>query len=74
MGFLGSNCVRCPFCVLGDNFRPMVPVPDGAHSCENCGHMVFPLDSMLQCVCAKCERLKKSRPLLREEKRSSVPF
>jgi hypothetical protein len=52
----------------------MIPISDGAHSCESCGHIVFAPGSTLECVCAKCEQLRRNRPLLRPEKRSSAQF
>jgi hypothetical protein len=39
--------VRCPYCVVDDNFRPMTVLPNGRLICKNCGHIVFPNDLLL---------------------------
>jgi len=33
-----SEIVRCPYCVQGLEFRPMVAHVDGRYICRNCGH------------------------------------
>lgn len=49
-----TKVVRCPYCVLGDEFRPMVAHPDGSFVCTKCGHVVRPDDLTRICPCRKC--------------------
>ena len=45
---------RCPYCVLGSEFRPMKVLPNGRQICEKCGHIVFPNDRAFKCPRPKC--------------------
>jgi len=53
--------IRCPYCVLGIQFRPMQAHLDGRFICETCGHLAVPMDSNFNCSCRKCVELKASR-------------
>jgi hypothetical protein len=43
-----EKVVRCPYCVLGDNFMEMVPHLDGRMICRKCGHVVKNMGRRLQ--------------------------
>lgn len=58
---MNQSPIRCPYCVLGLQFRPMVPHLDGRSICEKCGHLVRPEDANFTCSCYKCEQLNASR-------------
>jgi hypothetical protein len=58
---MAQTPIRCPYCVLGLQFRPMVPHLDGRSICEKCGHLVRPADATFKCSCYKCEQLNASR-------------
>jgi len=47
---------RCPYCVLGNDFRPMLQRP-AWYVCEQCGHTVIPGDPDFKCFCQKCGEL-----------------
>jgi hypothetical protein len=32
-----SDIIRCPYCVLGFEFRPMIAHVDGGYICNRCG-------------------------------------
>ena len=49
-----GKTVRCPYCVLGDAFRPMVAHVDGRHICSRCGHTTRPGDTTYECHCPRC--------------------
>lgn len=49
--------VRCPYCVLGDNLRPMLPKAEGLFVCQRCGHIKQPADPDFRCFCQKCVEL-----------------
>jgi hypothetical protein len=49
--------VRCPYCVEGNGFRPMVEISDNRHVCKTCGHIVSLSESSFVCGCVKCLQL-----------------
>lgn len=72
--------VRCPFCALGQEFRPMVKHPDGRYICTKCSHTSRPGDVHHACPCAKCflmyERLAAAgelKPPSRAASRQELP-
>lgn len=56
-----ETVVRCPYCVLGNEFRLMIALVDGTFVCGKCGHMTIPGDEKFVCHCAKCRALSQSR-------------
>jgi hypothetical protein len=50
--------VRCPYCVLGDEFRSMVVYPDGRFICAKCGHLADPGDKNVKGSYWKCLALR----------------
>jgi hypothetical protein len=56
-----AQVVRCPYCVLGGQFRPLVPHLDGTFICENCGHVSLPDRRSFKCSCYRCQELHSSR-------------
>lgn len=50
--------IRCPYCVAGDEFRPMTAHRSGRYVCGKCGHLAIPDDNNFNCHCRKCEELK----------------
>ncbi len=54
--------VRCPYCVSGIEFRPMIAYEDGRFVCRECGHTARPGDPDYRCSCRKCiERCRHGR-------------
>jgi hypothetical protein len=51
--------VRCPYCVLDTEFRPMVSHVDGTFICNRCGHTTRPGDKYFRCSCSKCIELQR---------------
>ena len=49
-----ADTVRCPYCALGFEFRPMVAHLDGRYICDRCGHTARPDDRKYQCRCPRC--------------------
>jgi len=49
--------VRCPYCVLGNDFRPRLPRPQGWFICPKCGHTRMPDNPDFKCICQKCGKL-----------------
>ena len=56
-----QKVVRCPYCVLGVQLRPMAPRLDGRFVCEKCGHVSFPEGTNFTCSCYRCGELHSSR-------------
>jgi ribosomal protein S27AE len=56
-----QNVVRCPYCVLGVQFRPMAPHLDGRFVCEKCGHVALADGTSFACDCYRCIELNASR-------------
>ncbi len=56
--------VRCPYCVSGIEFHPMVPHLDGRHICNRCGHTAHLNDAEYECRCANCDKLVQARDLI----------
>ena len=54
MNATSAKTVRCPYCVLGEDFRPMIRHVDGRHICNKCGHLARPDDYNFKCPCPKC--------------------
>ena len=46
--------VRCPYCVEGGCFRPMLQPSKGWFFCLGCGHTTRPADPHAKCSCARC--------------------
>jgi len=55
-----EQIVRCPYCILGDDFRPMLPKPGGWFICQKCGHTAQPGDPDFKCFCQKCGGLVRA--------------
>lgn len=57
---MAEQIVRCPYCVLGNDFCPMLPKPDGWFICLECGHTAMPIDPAFRCFCKKCGELNRA--------------
>jgi predicted RNA-binding Zn-ribbon protein involved in translation (DUF1610 family) len=52
-----SPIVRCPYCVLGNEFRPMVR--SRKFICVSCGHSMLPGGPTSRCGCPKCQEMNQ---------------
>ena len=52
-----ENVMRCPYCVSGHEFRPMIAHVDGRFICNKCGHVGRPGDMDYRCNCPNCQKL-----------------
>ena len=57
---MADQIVRCPYCVLGDDFRPMLPRSGGWFVCLNCIHIAAPEKPEFNCFCQKCGELNRA--------------
>ena len=55
-----SKIVRCPYCVLGSEFRPMIRHLDGRYICDKCGHTACPKNPAYGCQCETCLKYRIS--------------
>jgi phage FluMu protein Com len=66
---MSQAITRCPYCVLGGDFRPMSARSGKSFVCASCGHVSFPQDPHLRCSCPRClamnrlaSRIGRDRP------------
>ena len=55
-----SEIVRCPYCVQGGCFRPMLLRPTGWYLCLGCGHSTVPNDPYARCACERCQAMNQA--------------
>jgi hypothetical protein len=46
--------IRCPHCLIGIEFRPMIAYKDGRFVCRDCAHTVHPGMPAYRCICRNC--------------------
>jgi len=57
---MSEEIVRCPYCVLDSEFRPMLHRPHREwFVCLSCGHMAAPADPYLKCPCQRCLEMSR---------------
>ncbi len=49
--------IRCPYCVVGNESRPMTAYKDGRFICRDCAHTVRPGVPEYKCTCRPCLRV-----------------
>jgi len=54
-----EEIVRCPYCVLENEFRPMLSRLEGWFICNKCGHSANPQKAYYKCSCRKREELHR---------------
>jgi hypothetical protein len=64
--------IRCPYCMAGIEFRPMIAYKDGRFVCRDCAHTVRPGMPEHRCTCRPCLRLAR-KPLLTDHRSRLVP-
>src|SRR5215470_5804335 len=52
--------LRCPYCVSGEDFRPLIATTDGRFYCVQCGHTASPHELTYVCSCAHCVRVSQA--------------
>jgi hypothetical protein len=56
---MSEEIVRCPYCVEGGEFRPMLQRSAQRYLCSACGHMSMPFDPRAKCSCNKCREMNE---------------
>jgi predicted RNA-binding Zn-ribbon protein involved in translation (DUF1610 family) len=72
---MSEEIVRCPYCVMDSEFRPMLRRSRKKwFVCVSCGHTATPDDPYLKCPCSRCREMKRIANRCRtvEELRRSV--
>ena len=54
--------IRCPYCLMGIGFRPMISYKDGRFVCRDRAHTVRPGVPEYRCSCRHCLRSRKATP------------
>ena len=57
---MAEQIVRCPYCVLGEGFRPMLSRAEYWFICQKCGHIAMPGKPGFKCFCQKCSKLSRA--------------
>jgi Zn finger protein HypA/HybF involved in hydrogenase expression len=57
---VADQVVCCPYCALGNEFRPMIQQSRGWFICLSCGHTAMPEDPRFRCFCKKCGELNRA--------------
>ena len=65
---MSQETVRCPYCVLGSDFRPMFRRSNKLFVCVGCGHLASPEDPHLRCTCQRCIRMNRVANRLSRER------
>jgi phage FluMu protein Com len=56
---MSEEIVRCPYCVLGNEFRPMVRRSTKWFICFSCGHLATASALYTNCACSKCQEMNR---------------
>jgi DNA-directed RNA polymerase subunit RPC12/RpoP len=56
---MSQEIIRCPYCVLGSEFQPMLRRPENTFACAKCGHSSSPGDAHLRCYCPRCREVSR---------------
>ncbi len=54
--------LHCPYCIEGDDFRPMVELGGSLTQvffCSSCHHLAYSAEVALKCECANCRNLNR---------------
>ena len=51
---MAEQIICCPYCVLCDQARLMLPRPGGWFICLQCGHTAIPDKPEFKCFCLNC--------------------
>ena len=54
---MSQEIVRCPYCVLDSEFRPMFRRSKKSFVCATCGHTAIPDEPRAKCLCPRCREL-----------------
>jgi DNA-directed RNA polymerase subunit RPC12/RpoP len=54
---MSEENIRCPYCVLGSEFRPMHRRSSEQFFCPSCGHEATLDHPYLKCACQRCRKM-----------------
>ena len=60
LSIMTEQIIRCPYCVVGDQFKPMLSRGGGVLVCSKCGHTAIHEKPEFQCSCQKCGELNRT--------------
>jgi len=64
---MSQEIIRCPYCVLDSEFRPMFRTSK-LFVCASCGHTVVPDDAYAKCPCPRCDRMNTAATRITRER------
>lgn len=56
---MAQEIVRCPYCVLDSEFRPMLHKSKKTFVCLSCGHTAWAEGLSSKCPCSRCRRVNR---------------
>ena len=68
-----QETVRCPYCVLDSEFRPMFRKGKKSFVCVSCGHSSIPDEPYAKCPCSRCRKLNRLANRLSREHQPLAP-
>jgi DNA-directed RNA polymerase subunit RPC12/RpoP len=69
---MSQEIVRCPYCVLDSEFRPMLQRSQTSFVCSTCGHMAIPDEPHVKCSCARCRELVRLANRISRDERPNL--
>lgn len=63
-----QDLVRCPYCVLDSEFRPMYRKSKKTFVCVSCGHTAVPEEPRSKCSCSRCRHASRVANQLSRER------
>ena len=65
---MSQEIIRCPYCVLGSDFRPMFRRSTKSYICVGCGHVASPEGPYLRCDCQRCTQMNRAASRISRER------
>jgi len=56
---MSQEIMRCPYCVQGGEFQPLIPQSQNTFACLKCGHTSSPDNPHLRCACSRCREVSR---------------
>ena len=56
---MSQEIIRCPYCVLGGEFRPMFRKTKKCFGCVSCGHTATAEQGYSKCSCLRCRQMTR---------------
>lgn len=65
---MSQEIIRCPYCVLDSEFRPMFRKSKKLFVCASCGHTATPDEPYEKCPCPRCRQMNTAANRITRER------